>query len=222
MKKKFLSSILALAMVLVAMTPVMAEDYKPSPVVDGDVTVKPAAESVTNGNGEKIAVVSGKDAQIPEDAIGMLVFGPVEEQDKTSVDSARKSMPSNYEYKASFTLTPIDKNGQGDDDQSILSGGVSVTLSVTGAKKGDTYYALHVNADGSYDTLKNCTVSDGAVTVNGIDKCSPFILVKVTSSNSGSNSGTKVVTCEEAEGKGWVWSEAKKACVYSVTNTSTK
>ena len=31
---------------------------------------------------------------------------------------------------------------------------------------------------------------------------------------------TKVVTCEEANGKGWVWSEAKKACVYKVTNTS--
>ena len=44
----------------------------------------------------------------------------------------------------------------------------------------------------------------------------------VVDSGSGSSSGTKVVTCEEAEGKGWVWSEAKKACVYSVTNTSTK
>ena len=33
---------------------------------------------------------------------------------------------------------------------------------------------------------------------------------------------TSIVTCEDANGKGWVWSESKKACVYKVSNTSTK
>ena len=36
------------------------------------------------------------------------------------------------------------------------------------------------------------------------------------------NSNYKVVTCEETNGIDWTWSEIKKACVYKVTNTSSK
>ena len=47
---------------------------------------------------------------------------------------------------------------------------------------------------------------------------------KKEESNTYSNtSSTKVVTCEEAmNSKNWTWSESKKACVYRVSNTSTK
>ena len=74
---------------------------------------------------------------------------------------------------------------------------------------------------------------DGIVWVKNIKSCSPFYLVKVATSNnsdnntntstdSSSTSTTKVVTCEDENGKGWVWSESKKACVYKVTNTGAK
>lgn len=41
-------------------------------------------------------------------------------------------------------------------------------------------------------------------------------------SEDDSGSDNETVTCEDANGKGWIWSETKKACVYIVTNTSTK
>ena len=36
------------------------------------------------------------------------------------------------------------------------------------------------------------------------------------------SNNVSIITCEDANGKGWVWSESKKACVYKVSNTSTK
>ena len=57
---------------------------------------------------------------------------------------------------------------------------------------------------------------------------SPVIIYKAVdntaskTTDTSSTSTTKVVTCEDENGKGWVWSESKKACVYSVTNTSAK
>lgn len=54
-----------------------------------------------------------------------------------------------------------------------------------------------------------------------------------TSSNTSNNNSSKsydpqdknhdgVVTCDEVNGEGWIWSESSKKCVYKVVNTSTK
>ena len=219
MKKKFLSSILALAMVLVAMTPVMAEDYKGSPVGD-DVKVRPASTTTTGS--KEVNIMS--ESEIGSGKVGLIFSGLKTDMDEKSVNDAVAKLASNEKAVVKFCLTPVNQDGNPlDDSTEVLGEGASINIKlvVDSAKKGDNYFALHVGKEGNTDKL-NCTVEDGFVTINGIKECSPFILVKVTSSDSGSSSSTKVVTCEEAEGKGWVWSEAKKACVYSVTNTSTK
>ena len=80
--------------------------------------------------------------------------------------------------------------------------------------------------DNSVATLKG--LKEGTVTISAYvyekGKTSPTVKaeykVQVLKKDSGSSG--KVVTCEEANGKGWTWSESKKACVYKVTNTSSK
>ncbi len=214
MKKKFLSSILALAMVLVAMTPVMA-DYKGSPVWT-DTKVETITKSVSVG-GQTISIAAA-DSDVDETTPTLKFNTVTRENGEKYVSSVSEKLSSNETAAAVFELKANERAAKLIDN----GVGVEIDFKVDGAKQGDNYYCLHVNADGSTDPLKCSVDKDGVVTIKGINKCSPFILVKVSSSNSSSNSGSKVVTCEEAEGKGWVWSEAKKACVYSVTNTSTK
>ncbi len=210
MKKKFLSSILALAMVFVAMTPVMAEDYKGSPVWT-DTKTETITEKVEVG-GQTIRIGTVDDGFTPT----LKFSDTVKEESIAKVNSEVKKLPSSEKVAVVFELDAI--NGA----ENYITGGVDVSFAVDGAVKGDNYYCLHITDDDITEELKCSVDSNGVVTIKGIKSCSPFILVKVSSSNSSSNSGSKVVTCEEAEGKGWVWSEAKKACVYSVTNTSTK
>ena len=57
------------------------------------------------------------------------------------------------------------------------------------------------------------------VIYDGIDT-NVTLTINVASKNSSAN---KVVTCEESMGSlNWTWSESKKACVYRVSNTSSK
>lgn len=207
MKKKFLSSILALTMLMVAFTPIMAEG---SPTHDKQATVVEKTEgsgdstiTITSNSNVSGAAIVLSNSSVPDD----------------QAEKLAKGVSSNYTYVTVFDLEA--KNGAA---ELIKNNGVNVSVKVDGVKKGETYVALRFTDVQSEPTKFTCTVSeDGVVTINGITGCSHWVLVKDTSSsNSGSNSGTKVVTCEEANGKGWVWSEAKKACVYSVTNTSTK
>ena len=47
-------------------------------------------------------------------------------------------------------------------------------------------------------------------------------LIEVENTYKEEEKKASIVTCEDANGKGWIWSESKKACVYKVSNTSTK
>ena len=158
----------------------VANEYKGISVIDGEVEVSPVAASVTTSDGKVIAIVSDFETDITEGTDGLLVFGPVEkDEDKNCVETAKANMSSDYTGVASFTLTPIDADGQGENDSDLISGGLSIAFNVSGVKAGETYLVLHVNNDGSFDTLEDCTVeNDGILTVNGITQCSPFIIVK--------------------------------------------
>ena len=158
----------------------VANEYKGISVIDGEVEVSPVAASITTSDGKVIAIVSDFETDITEGTDGLLVFGAVEkDEDKNCVETAKANMSSDYTGVASFTLTPIDADGQGENDSDLISSGLSIAFNVSGVKAGETYLVLHVNNDGSFDTLEDCTVeNDGILTVNGITQCSPFIIVK--------------------------------------------
>ena len=235
MKKKFLSSILALAMVLVAMTPVMALD---SPTNNG-AEVEKTTEKV---NGTDITI-GGSDAEFESTEKAVIKVTAAEtDETKTAVKAytsassvesllssngtsgavseAKKVLGNDLSKASAVASFDVDANQVAVN--ALDGSAVAVTVKASGVSTSDKVVALHFKSDGTIEVLP-CTVnSDGSVTFN-ISSFSAVILVKVASTSGNNNSSSsKVVTCEEAEGKGWVWSEAKKACVYSVTNTSTK
>ena len=234
MKKKFLSSILALAMVLVAMTPVMALD---SPTNNG-AEVEKTTEKV---NGTDITI-GGSDADFNSNEKAVIKVAAETNETKAAVNTytsassvesllssngtsgavseAKKVLGNDLSKASAVASFDVDANQVAKD--ALNGSAVAVTVKASGVSTSDKVVALHFKDGGEIEVLP-CTVnSDGSVTFN-ISSFSAVILVKVASTSGNNNSsGSKVVTCEEAEGKGWVWSEAKKACVYSVTNTSTK
>ena len=234
MKKKFLSSILALAMVLVAMTPVMALD---SPTNNG-AEVEKTTEKV---NGTDITI-GGSDADFNSNEKAVIKVAAETNETKAAVNTytsassvesllssngtsgavseAKKVLGNDLSKASAVASFDVDANQVA--KEALNGSAVAVTVKASGVSTSDKVVALHFKSDGTIEVLP-CTVnSDGSVTFN-ISSFSAVILVKVASTSGNNNSSSsKVVTCEEAEGKGWVWSEAKKACVYSVTNTSTK
>ncbi len=194
MKNRFISLFLAFALVFVSMTPVMAENGYVASVSNSGATVeKGLPEDVTFGKTEK-----------------------TEEDAKKAVASKASELPSSYAIVDMFELTPATPGTQ-------YNSGFSLTLKVSSAKVGEKYYCVHVKSETEIEVLQ-CDVENGYVTIKNIKSCSPFYLVKDTTpaKTTESTSTTKVVTCEDENGKGWVWSESKQACVYKVTNTSAK
>ncbi len=154
------------------------EEYKGSSVIDGDVEIKPVKSVVTTNDGKKLSIVDNFEATIPDGMDGLLAFGAVTYVlDVENIKDIKENLPSEYSYVASFSLMIVDNDGFNNNDQDLVKGGVNLDFAITGAKEGDTYYALHVNNDGSYDTI-NCTVSDGIVTINDVTNTSLFIIVK--------------------------------------------
>ena len=89
-----------------------------------------------------------------------------------------------------------------------------ITLTLTGSQ-------TEVGSSKNTYTLE---YKDGAKESNYTVKEEKIGTLTVASAKKDDDGGSssKVVTCEEANGKGWTWSETKKACVYKVSNTSTK
>ncbi len=109
------------------------------------------------------------------------------------------------------------------------------TVSKLGGKKY-TLYAIYEMGDGLYNAYPVSEVKTTLGDTNEISfkssDSSYYALVvykEATPSPSPetkkeeSSNDSKVVTCEEyMKSKDWTWSESKKACVYKVTNTSSK
>ena len=233
MKKKFLSSILALAMVLVAMTPVMALDSPTNKGTEVEKTTEKVngTEFIIGGSddefgSEKAVIKVTAETNETKNAVSTYTSASSVESLLSSkgasgaVSEAKKVLGNDLSKASAVASFDVDANQVAKD--ALNGSAVAVTVKASGVSTSDKVVALHFKKDGTIEVLP-CTVnSDGSVTFN-ISSFSAVILVKVASTSGNNNSsGSKVVTCEEAEGKGWVWSEAKKACVYSVTNTSTK
>ena len=210
MKKKFLSAIVAFTMLVAVFVPIVAEE---SPHRDNQATIDKQEVKVDDTN----TITIESDESTTE--------GPVIEFKNSSMtdqaaENTAKGQNSNYSYVTVFKLVANDSAAN-----LISNHPISFKVKISGAKKGDKYYIYRLDAEnGSVVETLDCSVDeDGVVTIKGIKSCTTFIVAKDTSSSgSGSSSGGKVVTCEDANGKGWVWSEAKGTCVYSVTNTATK
>ena len=91
-----------------------------------------------------------------------------------------------------------------------------------------TYKVIRVH-DGKTEILDASYDASGKKVTFTTDKFSTYAIVykdakkEEKKEESNNNSSNKVVTCEEAmNSKNWTWSEAKKACVYRVSKTSTK
>ena len=154
------------------------DEYNGSSVIDGDVEIKPVKSVVTTNDGKKLAIVDNFEATIPEGMDGLLAFGNVTYVlDVENIKDIKEKLPSEYSYVASFSLMIVDSDGFNNNDQELIKGGVNLDFAITDAKEGDSYYALHVNNDGTYDTI-SCTVSDGVVTINDVTNTSLFIIVK--------------------------------------------
>ena len=241
MKNRFISLFLALAMVFVSLTPVMADDnYYSSPSQDGV-----HGTGTTTIGGQKIDVVNDRSA-LNDGTKAYVVVSTVDAaqgytktiQDELNSKGLDKFLsdhgisPKEGLKLETVALFDVDANQKA---KALLTEGNSVgaiyVSNVAGVKKGDKVSALHFKSDGSYEPLDCEAVDENSIFINGLTSFSPILIVKeaansssstTTTTDTSSASTTKVVTCEDENGKGWVWSESKKACVYSVTNTSAK
>lgn len=149
----------------------------------------------------------------------------------------------------SFDVKPVYTS---DESKKVNTNGITVTFSLNvGATfpVGTRVYVEHFCSDGTVEYSTHDVTSGGLIWVTTTKGFSKFIVgipevveeakptptvapsatpeTKVEENNNNNDasavSETKVVTCADAMGsKDWVWSEAKKACVYKVTNTSAK
>ena len=130
-----------------------------------------------------------------------------------------------------FEVKPIRKsNGEPVD---VTNMAVTFTLNVSSMfADGTRVTVTHYHGD-EFVEAQNYTVSAGEIAVTTTEGFSTFYVSEYKEESKEESTPSKsydakdknqdgVVSCEEENGKGWVWSEAKKACVYSVTNTSTK
>ena len=110
---------------------------------------------------------------------------------------------------------------------------VTFTLNVSSMFADGTRVTVAHYHNGEPIEVQHYTVSAGEIAVTTDKGFSTFYVSEYKEESKEESTPSKsydakdknqdgVVSCEEENGKGWVWSETKKACVYRVTNTSVK
>lgn len=152
------------------------------------------------------------------------------------------SAPKEEEKSLSFEVKPVDDQGNEVDTK-----GIWVTFSVNVGEKfeeGTKVNVLHYHdgEDEAVETLVGVVDGSGDVVLSTNMGFSTFKVVEApvtaivpetapeapapaapTQAGPKDTNADGVISCEEEMGsKNWVWSDSKKACVYKVTNTSTK
>ncbi len=245
MKNRFISLFLALAMVFVSLTPVMADDnqYVSSPNQDGvygEGGAKIGSEGYAKVVSDRKALEDETEAYIvvsTVDAAGGYTKTIQEKLNSKGVDAFLSDYgiksKSGYKFET-VALFDVDANQKTKDmlKKAESRTGTITIYNVAGVNEGDELGAYHFTNDSDYEPLECVATGANTITIGGLSSFSPVLIVKrAASSNSGSTTTTtdtsstntsKVVTCEDENGKGWVWSESKKACVYKVTNTGAK
>ncbi len=133
------------------------------------------------------------------------------------------------EYTLEVTRRPVSFTG---NSTSLTYTGVSqsvsgVTVSVNGLVGNATH---NVTAIASGRTVGKYTgsitpINEIVITMDGENVTKNYEITTVPGTliitEAPSNEEPKIITCEEyMNSKNWTWSEAKKACVYKVSNTS--
>ena len=231
MKKKFISLFMSMFMLVAVFVPAMAEDnYVGSS--SNDVTTSGTIEV---GGNTIYLVNSTTDKNYKEEAALLVTKASDASGEKTKVvyqnvqsgnDAEYKKLVSGVSGLEAVVVVDVSPNEKaksivGDDTT------VQITIGYSGIEANATYYAVHIGENNK--EANKCSNGVGTLTFT-MTGFSPVIIYKVvnnttnktTENTDGSSSTSKVVTCEDENGKGWVWSESKKACVYSVTNTSVK
>ncbi len=133
------------------------------------------------------------------------------------------------EYTLEVTKRPVSFTG---NSASLTYTGVTLSVSgVTVSVNGLVGNATHnVTAIASGRTVGKYTgsitpIDDIVITMDGENVTKNYEIITVPGTliitEAPSNEEPKIITCEEyMNSKNWTWSEAKKACVYKVSNTS--
>ena len=229
MKKKFISLFMSVFMLAALFVPAMAEDNFVGSSTN-DVTT---SGTITVGEKTIYLVNSTNDKNYKEEAALLVNNASVitNEKTKTVYDNVQSGNDGEYKKLVSgvsglkaIVVVDVTPN---EAAKSILGDNttVQITIGYAGIESNATYYAVHIGETNK--EANKCSNGDGTLTFT-MTGFSPVIIYKVVdntaskTTDTSSTSTTKVVTCEDENGKGWVWSESKKACVYSVTNTSAK
>ena len=229
MKKKFISLFMSVFMLAALFVPAMAEDNFVGSSTN-DVTT---SGTITVGDKTIYLVNSTNDKNYKEEAALLVSNASVitNEKTKTVYDNVQSGNDGEYKKLVSgvsglkaIVVVDVTPN---EFAKSILSDNttVQITIGYAGIESNATYYAVHIGETNK--EANKCSNGDGTLTFT-MTGFSPVIIYKAVdntaskTTDTSSTSTTKVVTCEDENGKGWVWSESKKACVYSVTNTSAK
>lgn len=241
MKNKFVIS-MALALAIMPFNPMSVDaEWYASPTNNG---AQAGTAEATTSTGRVVKVASGSSALDNEEPTIVITNvadapDPLTSTIHSKIDSTENLDAFIGEFsglKDAITAKVGDKNLLSNIlfDVSVNSAMIQVmeksetvtfTVKVDGVKSGDTYLAIHFIGENSAELIP-CVAGDNSVTLT-MSGFSPILLVKAETKETSktettTNSGTKVVTCEEANGKNWVWSEKKQECVYNVSNTSAK
>ena len=226
--KKLTTALLSLLMVCSCAFCISAEDSTEA--------TKNASDEIKNVvNGETNEWMAFNLTSVTEEAkpevVEMIKKGEV----KPAISTSKKE-----EKAISFEVKPVSTV----DGQELDTKGIWVTFSVNVGKlfaPGTEVKVLHYHAgeDEPCETLKGTVDWSGDVVLSTKKGFSTFTVVEDTKEETAEpevvvptapkKAGEKdlnsdgVISCEEEMGsKNWVWSDSKKACVYKVTNTSTK
>ncbi len=186
---------------------------------------------------EKAAIASGKNLEV------QMIVGSqrtVMEKNKDDVAKVETKVASDGLTKGAIYDISIYKNIEGETEKTpvtytkadtVISFPLEDYLINTNSSINREYKVVRVHngettvLDATYDSAtKSITFKTDKFSTYAICYKDSKKEEKKEESNTSSNtSSTKVVTCEEAmNSKNWTWSESKKACVYKVSNTSSK
>ena len=240
--KKFFSILFSVLMTLCVCMAITAEqglDFTATPNASDEVKEVKSNEELSKAPttmyfDTKVEGASAEQTQVITDIKNGKVTPVVEAETKTDASGA------NY---VNFDVKPVYV----DSKEEVNTEGNAVTFSLNVGevfKPGTRVYVEHYHGDEIEYSIHDVT-NEGLIWVTTSKGFSTFIVGAFESSNvtptptptptpttapveekkeetsTSTTSTSTVVTCEQAMGsKDWTWSEAKKACVYKVTNTS--
>ena len=143
---------------------------------------------------------------------------------KEDIDAVKNNL-NGYSYGTAYSIELLKRINEettyinNTDTPITIKMNLEDSLINTNSHISRGYRIIRVHHEDDQTIVDNLPVtlnSDNSITFEA-DKFSIYAIVyKDTNKDDG------VVTCEDQMGKGWIWSETKKACVYKISNTNVK